>query len=180
MRPQSLNIVASPGASSNPSDFRATISRLWRLLVTRHSSTKRAAFRRHLQASRGAFDADLAQSACFPSEVFLRFGEVSRTRFLRIFSNSNWPTKSALPDADAANIDPRAARFLQLAKRTRRDQQKTGSPCLRAPNVDRRIRSCSYILSAYRLISPACSRIQEPPALSLRKCGGYPKTRARP
>ena len=60
MRPQSLNIVASPGASSNPSDFRATISRLWRLLVTRHSSTKRAAFRRHLQASRGAFDADLA------------------------------------------------------------------------------------------------------------------------
>src|SRR6516165_8688210 len=73
MRPQSLNIVASPGASSNPSDFRATISRLWRLLVTRHSSTKRAAFRRHLQASRGPFDADLAPIRLFPLRGLFAF-----------------------------------------------------------------------------------------------------------
>ena len=146
----------------------------------RHGSTKRAAFRRHLQASRGAFDADLAPIRLFPLRGLFAFRRSLAHTLFSHFSDSNWPTRSALPDADAANIDPRAARFLQLAKRTRRDQQKTGSPCLRAPNVDRRIRSCSYILSAYRLISPACSRIQEPPALSLRKCGGYPKTRARP
>src|SRR5260221_1980447 len=49
-----------------------------------------------------------------------------------------------LPTQTATNIDlPRSARFLQPGKRTRKDQQKTGSPGLRVPNADRLIRSCS-------------------------------------
>ena len=99
----------------------------------RHGSTKRAAFRRHLQASRGAFDADLAQSACFPSEVFLRFGEVSRTRSLRISRIRIGQLDPLCPTQMRRTLIPGQLDFFNLLNGQGGTNKKPGHPAFALP-----------------------------------------------